>query len=269
MKPAPSSKTRGGFTLLEVMLALSLLAIVLVAIYSTWNAIVKGSRVALNAAAASQRARMSISTLHDALLSACMFSENNRYYSFVGESDNDSSSLSFTARLPPSGFLRGGRFGDLVVRRLSFRVENGPGSTPQLVLRQAPLLMAFDKEGKEVFDSSERDNPLVLARDVNKFLIEYLNPKTGDWDTEWTSTNDLPKMVRVTLALGHLEGFASRPQETMFDVVQLPAQAVRREWQMPQLGPGQINNNLRVNNGQINNNQPNNGQFNNSKVPPR
>lgn len=49
-----------AFTLLEILVALSLLSIVVIAIYSSWNAILKGSKVGLDAAAESQRARMTI-----------------------------------------------------------------------------------------------------------------------------------------------------------------------------------------------------------------
>jgi general secretion pathway protein J len=224
--------TARAFTLLEILVALSLLSIVVIAVYSSWNAILKSTRVGLDAAASSQRARMTMSTLQDSLLSACMFRENGRYYAFIADSEGEFSSLSFVARLPRS-FLRSGKFGDLAMRRVSFSVENGPDSKKRLVLRQNPLLLEPDK--------NELENPLVLAKDVVKFKLEYWDPKAGEnesWVTEWTKTNDLPKMVMITLGLGHLDQFSSQPQEELFTVIQLPAQAVRVEWQMPQTGPG-------------------------------
>src|SRR5579883_2314040 len=64
-------KVSNAFTLLEIMVAIALLSLVVVAIYASWNSILKGSRVALDAAAASQRTRITMRTLQDSLLCAC------------------------------------------------------------------------------------------------------------------------------------------------------------------------------------------------------
>src|SRR3954452_14117519 len=135
MKLRFKHQTGPAFTLLEVMVALGLLSIVVVAIYSSWTAILKGSKVALDASAAAQRTRMTTRVLHDSLLCACLFNENIRYYSFLADSEGDYASLSFVARLPKS-FPRSGKFGDLNVRRLTFNVEDGADARKQLVLRQ-------------------------------------------------------------------------------------------------------------------------------------
>jgi prepilin-type N-terminal cleavage/methylation domain-containing protein len=226
-----------AFTLLEIMVALALLAVIVTAIYSSWNAILRGSKVALDVAAASQRARITMSTLHDSLLNACLFNENARYYAFVADADGDFSSLSFVARLPKT-FPRSGKFGDLDLRRVSFTIEEGPLSKKQLVLRQNPILMEPDRD--------EVETPLVLARDVSKFVVEFLDAQKGEYVTAWTLTNQLPKMVKISLELGKLDQFSSQPQEAMFSTVVLPAQGVRREWQLPTLGvaPGMLNSNL-------------------------
>jgi type II secretory pathway component PulJ len=219
-----NSRHRRAFTLLEVMVALGLLMMIIVAIYSSWSAILKGSKVARDVAAASQRTRITMRTLQDSLLCACMFTGNADYYTFIADSEGDFSSFSFVARLPKS-FPRGGKFGDLDVRRLSFTIENGADSKRQLVLRQNPILMEVDKD--------EQEHPLVLAEDVDMFLVEYIDPKTGDWVPEWQLTNQLPREVRIQLALGHPEGNATEPLETMVGTVAMSAQPVRIEWQMP------------------------------------
>ncbi len=204
-----------AFTLLEIMVALALLSVVVMAIYSGWNAIVKGSRVGLDAAAASQRSRISMRTLQDALLSTCMFAQNGKYYGFVADTEGEFASLSFVARLP-STFSRAGRFDGVDVRRLNFTVESVGESKNCLVLRQYPLLLLEP-------DHVEEEHPLILARDVSKFILEFWDQKSGDWATEWSTTNRLPQMVRITLGLGRLDQYSSQPQELMFGVVALPA----------------------------------------------
>src|SRR5215218_9733728 len=68
MKLRIKNQIRRAFTLLEVMVALGLMSIVVVAIYSSWTAILKGSKVALDASAAAQRTRMTTRALHDSLM---------------------------------------------------------------------------------------------------------------------------------------------------------------------------------------------------------
>lgn len=230
------NRARKAFTLLEVMVAMAILAVVVVAIYSTWTSILKGSKIANDAAAAAQRSRMTTRALHDSLLCAGMFNENAKYYSFIGEEDGSFSTLSFAAKLPKS-FPRSGKFGDNAVRRLTFTVEPGPDAENknQLVLRQNPIFTEADP--------IEMEHPLVLAKNVEKFLVEYWSAQENDWVTEWTQTNQLPKMARVTIGLGKLNQFANEPQEVMIDTVTLPAQQVRVEWQMPIVARGGSNPN--------------------------
>ncbi len=183
----------------------------------------KGSKVALDAAADAQRSRIAMRTLQDSLSCACMYNQNARYYSFLADVDGDFASLSFVARLPKS-FPHGGKFGDLEVRRVSFTVEDGPDSQKQLVVRQNPLLMEVDKD--------EQNHPLILARNVKHFDIRYPDPKTGDWVTEWDATNRLPPKVEIVLQLGQLDQFSTQPQEPLLAEAVVASQAVRIEWQM-------------------------------------
>ena len=228
MRPGARKHEGRAFTLLEIMVALALLGIIVAAIYSSWYAILKGSAAAQNAAAGAQRMRITMRTLQDSLLSACFFNENAKYYGFVSEAEGDYSSLSFVARLPKT-FPRSGKFGDLDLRRLTFSIEAGPDAKKQLVLRQNPILMELDKD--------EQETPLVLARDVDKFVLEYWDVGQKDWTRDWKTTNQLPLLVNISLGLGHKDPYTGLPQQVMFSRVVLPAQAVRREWQIPQTGP--------------------------------
>jgi hypothetical protein len=115
-----------------------------------------------------------------------------KYYSFIAQ-NGDQPILSFTARLPDV-FPRNGKFGGFALRRLIFTVEPGPDSEKDLVLRQTPVLMEMDPD--------ERQTPLVLAHDVKKFTVECWDLRTMDWIDEWDTTNSIPTMVRISLALG-------------------------------------------------------------------
>jgi len=83
-------------------------------------------------------------------------------------------------------------------------------------------------------DRDEMENPLVLAHDVKQFIVEFIDPSSGDWTSDWPTTNQLPKEARITLTLG--DKFSDRPQESMVMTVALAAQSVQGVWQMP-MGP--------------------------------
>lgn len=256
MRLTRSNKATKAFTLLEIMVAISLLSLIVIAIYSSWNTILKSSRVALDAAAASQRERITMRTLQDSLLCACMFNANATNYLFEASSDSDFSYLTFVARLPKS-FPRGGKFGDLNIRRLEFAVEKGNDNKPNLVLRQRPLVADFTKD--------EAEHPLILAHDVVKFLVEFIDPKSGDWIPEWTYTNQLPREARITVGLGHLDQYSQKAQEARVAVVALPSVSVSAGLQAiggpgPGGAPGQ-NNPANNNNPPVANTSfaPNNG----------
>ena len=51
MKSPRISSARRGFTLVEILMAMAIFALVLTAIYATWTAILRGSRVGLEVAA--------------------------------------------------------------------------------------------------------------------------------------------------------------------------------------------------------------------------
>jgi type II secretion system protein J len=205
-----------GFTIIEIMVAIFIFSLIFAAIYSSWITIMRGSRSALETAAAVQRSRIAVATLEEALSCARAFPSAMRYYSFLAENGDDAS-LSFVAKLPQS-FPRSGRFGSYDVRRLTFSLEPGPDSGRELVLRQNPLLMDLDID--------EQEHPVVLAKDVKDFELAFWDLRSGDWIDEWTDTNQLPAMVMFTLRWGSNPSHPGQAREEITRVVALPVTAV-------------------------------------------
>jgi prepilin-type N-terminal cleavage/methylation domain-containing protein len=231
----PHSALRAGFTLVEILIAIGILGLVLVSIFSTWTAILRATRVGLDAAATVQRARMVAHVLEDSLSSAQLFSANLQYYTLQAD-NGDEPSLSFVARLSPQ-FPRSGKFGDLDMRRLTFSVERGSEGR-ELVLRQAPVLF-MGPDGVLQLDTDEKEHPLVLAKNVKEFNAQFWDPKEG-WIDEWTATNQLPPLVKVTLQLLD-KADSTAPPEEITRIVSIPTLAVPPVWQVPrgfQGGPG-------------------------------
>jgi len=205
-----------GFTIIEIMIAMTIFGMVVAAIFSTWSALMRGSVAGNRAAATAQRSRVALSTIEDALGATRSFAADVQYYTFDAENGNEPY-LSFVSYLPPS-FPRSGRFGEFNVRRVTFSVESGDSNSKQLVLRQAPVLMDMDED--------EQNYPVVLADDVKKFEMEFWDKQKADWLDEWTQTNQIPQMVKFRLQLG------GDPTE-LTRVVSLPSIAVQSMWQIP------------------------------------
>jgi len=192
---------------------------VLTAIYATWMAILRGERAGTKAAAEVQRARVAMRALEDAFLCAVMYTENSRYYYFIAESSGDMSGISMVSRLPPS-FPGAGRYGDLLVRRVNFFMQPGKDGAQELVMSQAPILLDTNSS------AAVQPYSLVLARDVSLFVLEFWDMRQNDWVTEWINTNQLPKMVRISLGMGKVAGSSSQPQDLVTRVVALPSISV-------------------------------------------
>lgn len=219
-----ASRTRRGFTLVEILIAMGIFSLVLAAIYSSWSAILRGTKVGLGAAAAVQRARIAGRTIEECLGSVQSFAANQRYYAFVAKNGDDAM-LSFVARLSPS-FPRSGKFGDLSIRRVTFSVEQGKDGTRDLVLRQNPLMMDLDVD--------EQNYPLILAKNVKVFKTEFWDLRLQDWVDEWTQTNQIPTLVKVTLKMT-ADQYSSQVRDQITRIVNLPVVAVQPMWQIPQV----------------------------------
>jgi prepilin-type N-terminal cleavage/methylation domain-containing protein len=215
---------RGAFTLVEIMLAIFIFAGVLAAIYSSWSAILRSTRAGQTAAAEVQRKRIAILALEEALNSVQMFGQNARFYSFEALSSREESYLSLVARVPRS-FPRSGKFADQVVRRLTFTLRPDATGQPELELRQQPLLFEPDRD--------EDENPLVLARDIRLFTLEFWGPRSREWETEWTTTNQLPRMVRFSLGFGSPNRKALLDEDIVTRVIVLSSSGVPAALQAP------------------------------------
>ncbi len=238
MNPGKNQR-RMAFTLIEILVAMAIFAMVLAAIYATWMAILRSTKIGLAAAADVQRSRIAMQTIEDALTCAESFQANSSYYTFLAE-NGDQATLSFVARLPES-FPRSGKFGDLDMRRVTFSLEPGSDSSEQLVLRQNPLLMDMDID--------EQQHPVVLAQNVKKFTLGFWDEKEADWVDEWTQTNQFPPLIKVTLEFGGISP-DSRARNAGTRIINIPSVVVQPGWEMPRLAGGRPGFNQTINNSQ-------------------
>jgi len=224
-----SFRLRRGFTLVEILLALGIFAMLIVALYSSWMLIVRATIVGKGTAARLQRERVAMHAIEDSL--TCIQSHQASIYYYLFDIQNgDQPLLSFTAYLPDNfprtgefvGETPGGGTMDYHLRRLTFSLQPDDKGGNDLVLRQNPILMDLTP--------AELATPLVLAKNVTAFTIECWDTNQLAWATEWDATNMLPPLVRVTVGFGSpghgssqvITRLISFPSGTMPSQVQTP-----------------------------------------------
>lgn len=219
---AVGHRHRTAFTLVEIMVAIAVFAVVLGAVYSAWMALLRSTRVAENVAAQAQRQRVTLRTIEDSLMAIQSFQASPQYYSFVLE-NGQSPTLSFTARVPDV-FPRNGKFinpntgKEFNLRRLTYSLEAGTDGGKNLVLRQKPLLQDMDDD--------EQKYPLILARNVQKFTVECWDTNKLAWADAWDDTNSIPSMLRVQLLLGNTTAVGSAPSVPLTRLISPPSQTM-------------------------------------------
>jgi prepilin-type N-terminal cleavage/methylation domain-containing protein len=211
-----------AFTLLEVLVALAIFAIVLSLLYGTWRILMQSNAAGLRLAANAQRQRNAIQAIQEALDSAVLFAANARHYSFLADNEGGPSALSFVAHLSPS-FPGSGFFEGEQVRRVTFTVEPDADGRPALFLRQNSIL-------DQVADDP-RTFPVLLARDVFAFEVAFWDPRKNEFQPSWTQTNTLPAAVRVSLSFGPSSTTALPSTETVTRIVRIPSAGVASEAQ--------------------------------------
>ena len=209
---------RSAFTLIEILIALSIFALIITGIYTSWTAIHRATRIGLEASADAQRKRIAMRALEQSLGSVKYFLANETNYTFIAESRGDSTFLSFVSHLPET-FPRSALFEYQPMRRVNFSVESGTNGLGRLVLRQQPFLYEADIDDLE--------NPLVLANDVVAFNVEFLPDGAEEWEEEWLYTNELPVMAHVTLSFQHGEAVFENHK-----LIALASSAVPQEFQL-------------------------------------
>lgn len=184
--PAPSPVSQSGFTLLEVLLALVLMAMTMVGV---WGALRTGAQLTRSAEASTERSDRVRAVqaflrnyLGGAQPQAFVPAKDQSARMFIG----DPLSLTYVAPMPAQ-LGNGGLF----VQRLQFVRESG-GNDYTLQLIYAPL------SGDTASPASK---PETLLEHVTDAGFEYLVAAQGNapakWQRTWHSTNGLPLAVHI------------------------------------------------------------------------
>jgi type II secretion system protein J len=192
-------QNRAGFTLLEVLLAVSVLAILVTAVSSTFNAGLNSVRRGSEAAEAFQRERIVMDALMELTQSAVFFTPSASLYAFVATRNlNLGDTISFVtasdAYLPPSEAVAGG------MRRVTISLEQDQYRRTYLAIVNEPALRPNDDK------SLEPPQAHVISMDVSAFSVRYRDPRDGSWSDKWEEDELPPSAVEYTVAFGERGG---------------------------------------------------------------
>jgi general secretion pathway protein J len=179
-----------GFTLIEVLIGMSLLSIMMLLIFSSLRISIRNwdageERILEVSETASvqnffQRYLTAVKPLQDD------FSEDETKLSFQG----DTNSLSFVASLPASAGRQG-------LQVFSLKLKKYEGGD-ELVVNIVPFYPLADGE-------EWQNEEVTLAEKINVFKLSYFGVLEEDesedslWHEEWLEQNKLPSLVRVEI----------------------------------------------------------------------
>jgi prepilin-type N-terminal cleavage/methylation domain-containing protein len=187
---APANDKRSSaFTLLEIMLAVAILALMSLAIYRFVQANILAMRVSAEATSADIR----YDALRD-LLTAQLQTLPSGSGALVGEAlklnDRSRDELKWTANAGVGLLTRYAPGTDFTVT-LRLQPEKNDSNRLDLGLLRKP------KDEESYVEAHESWVPLV--ENVGSLEIRYFDPRVNVWVSRWTDTVTLPRLVRIVI----------------------------------------------------------------------
>jgi|GEM_PF-1148033 len=200
-----------GFTLPETLVAVTILSLVILMIYTSWATLLRATESSAGAAESTQRERVAIEAIKEVLAGGSWY-ENQPEGPLELETAGAFSRIKIVARVPP-GFWGGRVLEGFPLRRIEFLAEpRDSGEGYQLVMEQQPL-------PSEV--GSGQVHRTVLLPKVEEFSIEVQAARaanSGQWESFWGLTNRAQKGMpaRARVSLGATKEFPRRLQFPVF-----------------------------------------------------
>lgn len=194
---------QSAFTLVETVVAVAILSLMIVAVYSTFDAVLGVTRTGARAAEQAHRERVALKTIEDALNGLVYYEQNQEQYGFIVDSDFDYPRFSFVSRLP-ADFLGNNDFNGQRLRRVEFAVEQSEdGESRSLVMYQYAMLENADS------NLDQEPRPWILADNLDQIYISYWSTIVNDWVPEWEEATSIPTRIRFEMALTQPDGSAA------------------------------------------------------------
>jgi general secretion pathway protein J len=191
--------SRRGFTLLEIIVSLSVLALIATLTFSTVANAIQIRDTLEEDDAVNQSARIAMSRIRRDLSLAYLTTNTGAvatYFTLFVAQNGDPDRLWF-ASLAHQRLYRGAREGDQT--EITYWTEDDPNTRGALALMR--------REAPRIDHAPERGGVIApIAYGVAGFDVRFLDSTTKEWMEEWDSTgadtpNRLPRAAQVTLTL--------------------------------------------------------------------
>ena len=214
---------RRGFTLIEVMLAVTLMAIMTLVAFFSFNTVINSWKRSTEMADRMQHADYALSQVVSALRSAwCPSTQSSSggsdsyIYGFQLTDDGDGEEDSDVIQWTKLGSAIVGNTSTLSETPHTVRLWAAPAERdmPCGLWVKAGQLDLIQDEDKEDYDFDDDDvfEPYILVTGVQGFNCRVLNKETPYeedgtpiWEDEWVSSNALPRAVELTFTLEPVE----------------------------------------------------------------
>ncbi len=209
----PPHRTRRGFTLLEVLVALVILVTAFTVIWGTFTTTMTAWQRGDTMLEGIHHGDYIMEQLAESLRSAAYFDTRKDKYGFrledksAGRYAGDIASwVSASPALIPtnSPYARG-------LRRIQVSIEDNPDGDAAFAVRAFAHL---------VDEEEELPDPWFLSSKVKGFDCRVFVPEEEAWGDEWEDTNAVPSIVHITLYMDPVEEYG--PPVTISRVVPIP-----------------------------------------------
>lgn len=185
------NRVRQAFTFLEVMLAVSLLGLVMTAVYATWSAGLNGWKRTVGVSENFQRERVVMGTLADLTQSIIFAPSGDDLYAITGEhNERTGDAISFVTAsqslLPAQEVVAAG------MRRVRLALERDDQGHTFLGIANWAALSTAD----------ESPTMHVLSAEICGFAVRYRDPRDGEWKDAWDDVKVVPLAIEYTVGFG-------------------------------------------------------------------
>src|ERR1035441_5356496 len=235
MQPHRQNSARAGFTLVEVLLAVTILSLVMVGVYGIWSASLKAWKRGGEATEVFQRQRVVMETLTQLAQSAVYFASAPNLYAVIGvKNPGLGDSVSFVTA--SDGFLPPSEANDVGMRRVIISLEQDEYRRTYLAIVNQTALSVKD-------DSKQELQAHVISMDVSGFFVRYLDPRDGAWYDKWEDVNVIPAAMEFTVVFG--QPGDQIPLVTVTRAIDLPVADFIAHGSNPMLSPLSSTNDTR------------------------
>ena len=193
----PVPEGRGGFTMLELLVALTVLVLAFSIIWSTFSGTVKAWRRGSQLIDELHHGDFVMEQLVAALRSAAFFPSKPEKFGFWLDDNGDRDEISWVTSgstfMPPGSPLAQG------LHRLMVTIDSDKNGDDSFTVRAFPHL-------KEEMDEGDVDAWHISSR-IKGLSVRTWNAEDEVWEDEWEDTNTIPGLVEVTLLMEPIEKY--------------------------------------------------------------